>query len=159
MRRNRQNGRACSRMALLVALGIAFAPAFARADPPVSTLPAPASRGGRQASREPELADAFFHPLGLMTAVSFFPPGFSLSDPSSVGDPSTGDPAGDPSTGPPSLPGSSNTGPPNLPPGTPPGSGPTGPPVAKTPEPATLLSGAIGAGLLGWVGWRRRQRT
>ena len=94
--------------------------------------------------------DVFFYPLAVALLLGELPHDFSpapLVYPSDPGDPKpTGDPP--PSGGDPPPSG-----------GNPPPSGGNPPPTVKnTPEPATLISGMIGAGLVGLVGWRRRKR-
>lgn len=79
--------------------------------------------------------DILFYPLGLMTALSFSEPGY----PTSSVDPTSGTTGG----------GGTTTG----------GGRGTPPPVQNAPEPTTLLSGMLGAGLLGLFGWRRRTKT
>jgi hypothetical protein len=40
-----------------------------------------------------------------------------------------------------------------------PGTTPHGDPAASAPEPATLLTGALGMGLAGFAAWRRRRKA
>jgi LPXTG-motif cell wall-anchored protein len=56
---------------------------------------------------------------------------------------------------PPDVPQTGDNNPPPDSPGQP---GPPGPPVNETPEPGGLISGLLGTGLLGLLGWRRRRK-
>jgi hypothetical protein len=77
--------------------------------------------------------DAFFHPLGLSAGIGIFIPSLAAAPK---------DPPGYPGGG------SGGSG------GSPGGSQP---PSNGVPEPASLISGALGASLLGLFGWRRRR--
>ncbi|MBY0528236.1 MAG: hypothetical protein K2R98_32905 [Gemmataceae bacterium] len=104
--------------------------------------------------------EAFFHPVMLASMLGFYPPSLPVSstvarqeDPSpGGGDPGGGDPPsyptdpGDPGGG---DPGGGTNNPP--PPGNP-------PPSHHNPEPGTLISGLIGAGLIGLASWKRRRK-
>jgi hypothetical protein len=115
----------------------------------------PAGDGGAAST-----LDVLFHPLGLAPALMIFSP-YAASTSSGSGDSGSGNSgnngtsgSGDPPGYPPGSQGSGSTG------GDPQSGGahPSGnPPVQGTPEPATVLSGLIGVGLLGLARWRKRR--
>jgi len=98
---------------------------------------------------ETSIMDVLFHPIGLAPALTIFSP-HAAGKSSGSGNNGGTSPSGN-------LPGyptgsqGSNGGDPQS------GSSPSGnPPLNHTPEPATLVSGLIGVGLLGLARWRRR---
>lgn len=121
--------------------------------------------------------------LGLSAVILFFPPNYPLTNPppltmSDSSPPASGPPPGsDPTPVPPPAPppppvppsppgtGGPEPGPPPPPPPPPPPGGVSLPPPTpgggdsqSTPEPATLLSGALGCGLIGLYGLCRRRK-
>jgi uncharacterized membrane protein YgcG len=130
----------------LVAVTLALAPVIAmhRATAACPRTAVAYTRMAQKAAADSDCLDLFFHPLGLSTSLGVFvwtgdPPGYPSSgngNNSGGGDPGGGDPSG----------------------GDPSGGDPGGGDPSGAPEPATLLSAVVGAGLLGVFGWRRRFR-
>ncbi len=117
----------------------------------VGTEVSAASLVGRPSEKHEQTVDVFFHPAGLAFFLGTLPPNYFDPPPSYPSDPGNAQPVG----APPLL--GSGPVPPSL--GSDPSSaGPVPPPLNSSPEPTTLISGMIGAGLAGLVGWRRRRR-
>jgi hypothetical protein len=168
------------RLLLMATAGLGLAVAPVRADLLVNATASPTTvhSGSPTVTFQPHtdvaarqttsdnLLDGFCHPIGMMMAVSFFPPGFPMNQPQPTPDGSVpGDPTitvsvpGLPQVPPPpptdiGTPITQTTGT-KTNPGGGSGGGVTGP-VKQSPEPGTLISGLLGASLLGWVRWRRR---
>ncbi len=141
--------------------------AWAESRPSVSA--AASTRCPPPLAADADTQDVMFHPIGMMVAASFYfypqtqPPRSTTSVPTDPGDPGSPNDPGTPPNPPPVYqmppapqppPTSTTTHPP-----TDGGGGTKPPPVAHAPEPATFVSGFLGAGLVGWMQWRRRRQS
>jgi hypothetical protein len=102
----------------------------------------------RPDSTDDQSLEVFFHPIGLSSAIGLIVPNPDPNSGSSVNYPN-GTSGGNGNDGGSGGNGGNGSGPGG---GNPSSGSPNG-----TPEPATLLSAAIGAGMLGLYGWRRRR--